>query len=129
MAEEPELIHSEEPPQPTKHVANKAEAAMVGQLMTVMQQTFAPWRASMLEQGASPNSDMLLATAVATFAGAIVGELQGMGLLSEKTLEEVLDALRPNMEAGAAMGRKHVARCADEFLKEEARQQGTERKQ
>lgn len=129
MGDAPQLVHGEEPPEGIKRAMDREEKQMMHQLCTVAQQAFAPWRAQMMEVGASPNSDMLLATAMATFAGLIVGELAGMGLASEHAVNEALDTFAVNMAAGVNIGKKHVARCADEFLKEEARKQGTGRKQ
>lgn len=130
MADEaPQLVHAQEPPEGERRAMKLEEKQMLHELATVAQQTFAPWRAHMMQAGASPNSDMMLASAMATFAGAIVGELVGMGLCPETTVDKALDTFRVNMEAGVEIGKKHVARVADKVLQEEARQQGTERKQ
>lgn len=127
--DEPELQHAQEPAAPQRKVAGPEEKAMMHELITVAQQTFAPWREHMMKRGASPNSDMLLASAMASFGGAIVGELVAMGLCPESSVAAILDSHRTNAETGVALGKKHVARVADELLKEEARQQGTGTKQ
>lgn len=101
----PELIHADdEPPAPTRKTAGPEEKAMMYELITVAQQTFGPWRAQMMKEGASPNSDMLLASAMASFSGAIVGELVAMGLCAESSVPDVLDSHRKNAETGVEIG-------------------------
>ena len=118
-----------EPQTPNTREMKREEKQMMHQLCTVAQQTFSGWRAQMMEQGACPNSDSMLACAMATYTGTLVGELVALGFVPPGGVATMLDALRLNMEAGVGIGRKHVARCADQFLQEEAKRQGTERKQ
>lgn len=125
----PQLINLAGAATPEMRTPKPEEAAMAADLINTMAQLFAPWREGMMQREAQPNADSLLASAVATYAGAVLGELVGMGILADSAVPAALDGMRRNMERGVAAGKAKVARVADAVLQEDARQQGTERKQ
>lgn len=126
---EPELVNAQPGVAGEVRKADETQRKMMVQLINVIGATFAPWRQHMLDSGAAPNSETLLASAVATYAGTIMGELIGMGVLQEAALDNVLDALRKNMADGVKAGKAKVLRIAEKVLADEAAQQGTGTKQ
>lgn len=116
--EAPELVTPNTGVAPEVRPMKLEEKETLHMLATVAQQTFGPWRQHMLDVAAQPNADMLLAAAVATFAGCVVGETVAVGALPEMSVPRSLDTLRKNMEAGVEIGRKHVARVTEQVLAE-----------
>jgi hypothetical protein len=92
---------------------------MAVMLVNMAAQAFAPWREHMDKQGAQPDADVLLAMAMASYAGTIYGQLVAMGFAKDSEVQLWLDSLRANAELGVDAGKKHTARAMAEALAEE----------
>lgn len=97
---------------------NEDQRGMVVALLNMLVQALAPWRSHMEQQGAAPDSDLVLATAAATYCGTILGELAGMGMISEAQLDQHLDAVRSNAATGFDAGKAKVLQLAQQQLAE-----------
>lgn len=109
---------------PRVRAADEGQRKMMLELVNTAAMTFAPWRQHMMDSGASPNSDTLLASAVAMYAGAIMGELLGMGVLLPSDLDAALGTLAKNMRDGVKGGQAKVLRVTQQVMAEEQAEQG-----
>lgn len=107
------------PVEPEMRIAEGADRDFVHHIIHLLHAAMSPLREEMMRQGASPNSDTMIATAVATYCGTIFGELVGMGVIPEATLPKCLESMKRNMESGAKAGITKVARVAEEVIAEE----------
>jgi hypothetical protein len=121
---EAQLVHAQHGATPEMRKPNEAESKMHLALLNIAAVTFAPWRQEMLDAGAAPNSDTMLAGAMASYAGAIIGELVGMGVIAPSAVDSVLDGMRKNMASGIEAGRRKMVRATEQFMAEEAARQG-----